>query len=601
MVIEKPELTADGEGWTSQQVRLYGDGRPEQAVEVRVPTDLSPAVPHDATAAVPLALLLAMRFGEDLEVAGRVDRDLHARLDLIQSHYRAMDSTLRLAKVRVEGLLDSSQPPAAFAGACLSRGVDSLYACARGRTARGPIDCAVFVDGLEPIHDATVREQELELAQRAAEAMGLPLVIVGAANLRSLTDGTLDWEDACGAGLAWIAHALAGGLSRLVVPSTDSVHTLGPCGTSPVLDPLFSSRRMEIEHGDVTAARMEKVDWLASHRPDLLPLLKVCYEENRPDNCGRCSKCLHTMACLRIAGALEQATGFPPTLDLEAVGALAPSEVSVRYDFARVRDAALGAGDRELAATLSSMLARTAADRRAAEKKPMRSFRQAHSDALLTILRAGRDDPDVGVGDPQPSRVGLLRTVDLRARRHSYTTSACSAEVLSAELGALVTPGGEAEIGVWIVADGRVVTDRYVPPNLSPDAWARLRFCALALFAGKHKHPLARRIRLTLRRVLDAFLLRPPAPARVPESGLPLGCLFEDPGEGRVALWSGVHPVLGDQLLTWSSEAVERAGYVDGCLLGYLEATAPHTGQLGARPAVLVPWVGAGEIIEDGP
>ena len=44
--------------------------------------------------------------------------------------------------------------------------------------------------------------------------------------------------------------------------------------------------------------------------------------------------------------------------------------------------------------------------------------------------------------------------------------------------------------------------------------------------------------------------------------------------------------VVGDQLLAWSREAVERAGYAGAQLFGYLAGTAPHTGQLGtlSRP-----------------
>jgi hypothetical protein len=107
------------------------------------------------------------------------------------------------------------------------------------------------------------------------------------------------------------------------------------------------------------------------------------------------------------------------------------------------------------------------------------------------------------------------------------------------------------------------------------------------------------RIRLALRRVFDAFLLRPPAPACVPESGGPVGYLFEEPKEGRVGLWSGVHPVLGDQLLTWSSEVIAQAGYEGAFLLGYLVAKAPHTGRLGSHLTALVPWAGAGQAIVD--
>jgi hypothetical protein len=330
-----------------------------------------------------------------------------------------------------------------------------------------------------------------------------------------------------------------------------------------------------------------------------LPLLKVCYAENRSDNCGQCLKCLHTMTCLRVAGALEQATGFPPSLDLEALEALTPRpQPFVRHSFAELRNAALELGDRELAAALTSMIERTAAAG-VPDQRERDSFRITHMNAVATLVRTWSSDCGIAVHADRAAHIGLLRTVDLRARRHSYAIGGSRADALTAELGALIAPGCGGEIPVWTLADGRVVTDRYLPPNPSVGGWARARFCVLPLRAGQH--PLGRRIRLALRRVLDAFLLRPPTPARLPESGNPVGSLFEEPSEGRLPLWSGVHPVLADQLLTWSSEPLERAGYVDACLLGYLVATAPHTGRLGTESPPLVPWVGAGEIIEDRP
>jgi hypothetical protein len=581
----------------TRRIRVRVNGRAAQSVEVRVPGGFSGGVGDDATAAVPLALLLAMRYGDDLEVAGRIDPELHARLDLIQSYYHAMDPSLTPVEVHVAGLLEAS-PPAAFAGACLSRGVDSLYVCARGPTAAGPIDCAVFVDRLEPIHDAAVRKAEIALARQAAEQVGLPLVLVEAPGLRTLTDGLFDWEDAVGAGLAWIAHNLAGGLARFVVPSTDSLHAIGPCGTSPILDPLFSSGRVSIEHADVVATRLEKVEWLARNRPELLPLLKVCFAENRTDNCGRCPKCLYTVACLRVAGALEQATGFPPELDLAALDAVPPGQLSTLYEFSKLCDAASEIGDRELAGTLSKMLERVATVGVVADQSHANSFRTLHSNAVLTLARRGRPDPYAGTRGWYGSRqVGLLRTFDRRARRHAYTTSGCSAESLVAELGALMPPGVGAEIKAWILADGRLVTDRYLPEAPGADIWARLGFCIAPLRSSGHS-PL-RRFRLAFRRSLDAWLLPALPPARVPKLSAPAGCLFEEPGANRLPLWSGVHPVVGDQVLTWSRGSIEGAGYVGAALLGYVAAVAPYTGQLGTVATPVVPWAGAGQPILD--
>ena len=44
--------------------------------------------------------------------------------------------------------------------------------------------------------------------------------------------------------------------------------------------------------------------------------LKVCFYEDRSDNCGSCSKCLLTMLALEAAGARDHATAFPAEIDL---------------------------------------------------------------------------------------------------------------------------------------------------------------------------------------------------------------------------------------------------------------------------------------------
>jgi hypothetical protein len=121
--------------------------------------------------------------------------------------------------------------------------------------------------------------------------------------------------------LALAGLSVGGGLGTLVVPASDHGVTLGPNGSGLVLDPLFSTEAVSLEPDSVAPSRVEKGLWLARERPDLLAELKVCFHENRPDNCGRCSKCLVTMVSLEAAGALELAEEFPP-LDGEALAIL---------------------------------------------------------------------------------------------------------------------------------------------------------------------------------------------------------------------------------------------------------------------------------------
>jgi hypothetical protein len=391
----------------------------------------------------------------------------YTRLGEIRDLYRALDPTLHPAAVIVRGLLKRCHPSSPLAGVYLSRGVDSMYAAATGSTSAGLLDCAIFIDALVPGDDEAVREHELRMVGEASKLLGLPLVVVEAP-LRRWTDGIFDWADAVGAGLAWVAHELSGGLGRVVIPSTDSINTLGDtCGTSPALDPLFSSRTMTIEHGFVSRTRMGKVEWIAAHRRDLLPLLKVCLTNNRADNCGLCLKCLHTMACLRAAGALTQASLFPPELNLDVVAALRLPLLIVRYEFSMAQAAADQAGDRPLAEALGGALEATARSGTVAQQRPIDSFRAANSNMYLTLIGSGGMNRNAGMTDLQAEpikRIPLLHRRDRRRRRHFYAAGPFLGDA-GAELGTLLPARFGATVPVWLLRDRRVATTRMYRPH----------------------------------------------------------------------------------------------------------------------------------------
>ena len=215
---------------------------------------------------------------------------------------------------------ETATPEAASGHGCFfSRGVDSMYSTAT--EGAGRLSHLVFISDLDPINDETTQAEEIGLCEEAAALLGLPLVVAGT-NVRPVADELLDWADLFGAGLSALAQCLSGGLGNMLIPSSCDWATLGPCGSSPVLDHLYSTETMAIEHGAMGEGRHGKVAWLARERPELLPLLKVCINENRPDNCGRCRKCLWTMVCLEAVGALEAASGFPPRIDVDLVRGL---------------------------------------------------------------------------------------------------------------------------------------------------------------------------------------------------------------------------------------------------------------------------------------
>ena len=334
MIIDELQSGGKGGGTTSSARLAWRGG--DFRLDVAMPTEFAAGRP-DASPFLCASVLLAMRLGEDLDVRGPVSPPLLKRVARIVDLYAQWDPRLFRTRVRADAELEPA-PRAGGIGCFFSRGVDSLYSAATPRGVPGRLTHLVFCDRLEPIHSAGVRAEEVRLAAEAAERLDLPLVLIES-NVRELTDPIVrDWADMVGAGLSFLGTSMSGGLRHAVIPSSDGPKTLGPSGTSPMLDPLFSTAEVDVEH-DAPATRPAKVAWLARERPDLLPYLKVCFREDRPDNCGRCSKCLLTMLALEAEGSLAQATGFPREVDAEALGAVRIRGLQPREEFEEVERA----------------------------------------------------------------------------------------------------------------------------------------------------------------------------------------------------------------------------------------------------------------------
>lgn len=311
----------------------WNDG--EFGLRLTVPV-ASAGPPDDFSPFLAAMLLPAMRVGEDLELAGPVSARLLRRSDVIQQACRAWDPSLRWCSVSTSGVV--TPPPRAPGVACFfSRGVDSMFSATVERFEPGALTHLVYCDDISVAarHDMKVRLEEIVRTRAAAEEIGLPLVVV-ATNIRTMTDPLISWEDVHGAALASVALMEGGEMGHVVMPSWADFAGLGASGSSPLLDSLWSTEWVEIEHDSLVEGRIGKVTRLAAERPKLLRHLKVCLRENRPDNCGRCRKCLLTMACLQAVGGLEKAAGFPQEIDLELVRNVRPYSLSQRIAWAQV-------------------------------------------------------------------------------------------------------------------------------------------------------------------------------------------------------------------------------------------------------------------------
>lgn len=342
----------------------------------------------DASMFVAAMLLPAMAWQQDLHVDGPVSPALLGRMDRLTRSYHAMDPTLRVPEVTAaEEALPTSEGSAT---ACFfSRGVDSTYSASVPRTEPAPLDALVYCRTLEPVHDAANRDAELTQARRVAERLGLPLHPIWT-DLRTFTDPMLGWSTMHGAGLAAMALLVGQAFDHVVVPTAYDLSWLPPCGSHPAIDPLFSTEAVTVYHDHLDRHRMAKVQFLVDERPDLLELLKVCYSENRIDNCGQCHKCLMTMAALRAAGGLHLATQFPQELDLAAVRVFRKAPITVRGLWVPIHRAAEARGDLELRDAVGDMI-------RGGAVPPLGELLAGRSrvlDRLLGTTAAKAYDPD---------------------------------------------------------------------------------------------------------------------------------------------------------------------------------------------------------------
>jgi len=423
MVTIEPESCTTTAGRIRRTAHVDGS-HGAASVSISVPQALA-GDPDDASHLVGLGIWPAILAGTDLHVRATVDAGCVDRARRLLHVYRSWSPAMRVPTVTVGAEAPPSTERGPGTAAYFSRGVDSMFEAALETAARPPLTHLIFLDGIEPRHSPPVAAGEVEAATAAAELLGIELAVVET-DAHALTGHARDWADVHGCVLAALATSLGGAIGSVVIPSTDSYATLVPYGSHPLLDPLLSTSTVEVRHGDISAGRAGKVAALAAQRPDLLPFLKVCYEEDRVDNCGRCGKCVITMAALLAADALDAATGFPDAIDLDDLRALRPSPLQSRghwMDVVRllddtgrapdVRDAILHALRRAARPDLRGWT-RIVRDRMAGRrpslhpswKDPNRGFDWTNHTNVLRLLDEGRSE---GLGHGLPLLPERLR------------------------------------------------------------------------------------------------------------------------------------------------------------------------------------------------
>ena len=593
MIVDRLE-ERDADGLIERSARLRWNGG-EFRLRIAVPPELAPAE-LDASPFMSAALLPAMVFHEDLAVDGPVSPLLVRRADEIQRIYHAWDPALRRGAVTVAEER-AGEPSGGGLGALFSRGVDSFFAALHPR-ATHRVELLIFCSTMDPFEDEASRAEQRGLARAAAAAVGLPLTNVRL-NLRELTERIINFGDIHGAALASLAQSVSGGLGSVVVASSYGAAELSAWGSSPLLDPLFSTETLEVQHDSVAFTRLEKVAWLARERPDVFEHAEVCQQRHSPGNCGRCDKCLLTAAELVAAGAPGAIPGLPARPDPRAIRVERPSTVGRRLMYLNIHGALPNNAEHaELKAAITHSLRRSARPRAREWLQAMREWRARirtrinpvyplYGSTILTVwmarllevLRYGpppdREAPLEPHGPAVPweaarnGRTGLVRGLDLGARRHVYAIGAAPRALLVGELGALERTALPGTRPVWITADRRLsLTATPAPASIGGRA-VRLRWAAAPL--GWRESDVRMRAAALADRMGELWRRRRPPLATSAgfEPRSPAGWIHAESGPDRVPLYAATHTATGDQLVTRDPGEARDMGFSPADLLGY--------------------------------
>ncbi|MDQ2817033.1 MAG: hypothetical protein M3T49_02315 [Candidatus Eremiobacteraeota bacterium] len=312
VVVGKPSVVRDDKR-AVVTAPITIDGRTHELYyKISTPSVSDGVEPFVAAAFVP-ALTVASRF----VVETPMSRKLRDNLQRITEMFVCWEPE-RFHNLQVDAPSTQRPTPSGRTTACFfSGGVDSFYTLLKHRD---DISHVIFVTGFDVrLDDTLLQAKVIEAVRAAATELGKPLIEVET-NLRECFDSYVSWADHyCGAAVASVALLLSPLFHTVYVAASASYKVLVPFGSHPLLDPLWRTEALQIIHDGCEASRFQKVCAIAQSSV-VRKTLRVCWRNpGGLYNCGRCLKCLHTMALLRAADALHFVTTFDRRLSLRSV------------------------------------------------------------------------------------------------------------------------------------------------------------------------------------------------------------------------------------------------------------------------------------------
>lgn len=255
---------------------------------------------------------LAAKLGQPVRLSLPVDRLLLRNVHELMVIWKSWYPALHCVEVNADTTDGQPAVPGTRTAAFFSGGVDSYFTILRAQEPDAiAIDDLISVGGFDlRLNCLPVFERRRVWQANVAERLGRRFVDV-ITNLRDTRLGTAGWGPLLhGSALAGVGLALEGAYRQLLIGSTADYGSLVPLGSHPLTDPLHSTAGTRVLHDGATHNRRAKLEYVS--RSDIaVKNLHVCFRVASDENCGRCEKCLRTMAILDLLGRLGSAEAFP--------------------------------------------------------------------------------------------------------------------------------------------------------------------------------------------------------------------------------------------------------------------------------------------------
>ena len=289
---------------------------------------------HSGTPFVPLASVLGAWAGVDVVVDAPVDLAAVAgarRAIAVQSDFwgwrvpeidapAAVDAGPATQAAGAPGTRPGDPGDGRGVGLFFTRGVDSTSALLTGG---GAVTHLLGIDWVDPPLAGDATAAVWAGTSGAAAERGLPLLRLST-DLRGVTEPLPGWNHTHVPAMAGFALLLAPQVGEVWIAASEGSSTTQRWPSHEASDPLWSSSSVAIVHRyPVAGGRYDRTAVLAGD-DWAMRWLKVCYQRPGDGNCGRCAKCLTTMAALELLGRGDAIEGsFDAPLTPEAVWAAA--------------------------------------------------------------------------------------------------------------------------------------------------------------------------------------------------------------------------------------------------------------------------------------